>query len=177
VTVVIAAAAVALMAPASGSAAVIGADLPADADDTENCADGAGCTFAQVKLNGDAVEAPATGKIKSFKVQGASGSFGVQVLHKTGATEYKAVRSSPLTFADADVGEVGKFSGLDLRIRKHEFVALRMSEGSAFEINESMPNDFGVIGFIPALSPGETDDATFVDHNDLYLYNAKVRPS
>jgi hypothetical protein len=177
VTVATAAAATGLMAPASAPAAVIGADLPADADDTENCVEEGGCAFAQVKIAGDAVQAPVTGKIKSFKVQGASGNFGVQVLHKASGTDYKAVRSSSLAPADAAAGEVVKFSGLDMRIRKHESVALLMSGDSSFEINESMPTNFGVIGYTPPLATGDTGDPTFVDHEDLYLYNVKIKPS
>lgn len=177
VTVVMAAAAIALMVPASGSAAVIGADLPGDADDTENCVDEDGCAFAQVKIAGDAVQAPVTGKIKSFKVQGASGNFGIQVLHKAGGTDYEAVRSSPLAPADGAEGEVVRFSGLNLRIRKHESAALLMSSDSTFEINESMPTNFGVIGYTPPLANGDTGDPTFVDHEDLYLYNVKIKPS
>jgi hypothetical protein len=174
---VLAVAAIALMGPATSLAAVIGADLPADADDTENCVDEGGCAFAQVKIAGDAVQSPVTGKIQSFKVQGASGNFGVQVLHKATGTDYKAVRSSSLAPADAAEGEVVKFSGLDLRIRKHESVALLMSNDSTFEINESMPTNFGVIGYTPPLENGDTGDPTFVDHEDLYLYSVKIKPS
>jgi hypothetical protein len=133
---------------------------------------GANSGFAQVQPTRDA---PFTGTITRFRVQGANGTFRLQALRPMGGDLYKAVgETGPRTAAVAQ-GEVARF-GANLKIHSGDLIGLEV-QGTAYQAFRVLRLN-GAIGaeFLPAPPVGETGEIYQNNPSAFYLFNATIQP-
>lgn len=165
-------AAIALFAPAPSPAATIGPVLPAPLSNVDfGCL--TTCTFAQETLAGRPMTAPFTGMIKRFRIEGAQGTFRLQVLRKRDGGRVKAIRQTGARTVPVPAPEVATFRA-HLRIRRGDFIGIStVSERASLAAVDGETPHYCRLFFEPALAVG-TAAQPFRNCGDLVLYNARL---
>jgi hypothetical protein len=172
ITLAVAAAALALAAPATSSAITLGSPRVAhDSNAGLFCGGFPDCAFVQTSLQGAITKAPKSGRIKSWRVHLQDpGTLQLIVFRQRGNGTYRAVNAQPpKTTMTAGV----KGFKSNLKIAKGEFVGVNLLDEdigirtlNATGTVQIFQSSFAVGDIVP---PDETDTV------DELLFNAKLK--
>jgi hypothetical protein len=160
----------------AGKQARLGPELPRDADFSKGCGAAQGCIYFNNRLAKRSAGAPFGGKVVSWRIQGATGTFALDVIRPLRGGTFKLVREGPLVAVNVAFDEVERLDA-NLKIAKGDYVGIYETGTSSFAGEEDPPKGSCFKALVPAPEVGgqAEPNPNYASCGTIALYNAKIK--
>jgi hypothetical protein len=160
----------------AGKQARLGPELPRNADFGKGCGFPEGCIYFNTRLGKRNSGAPFGGRVVSWRIQGATGTFALDVIRPLGGGTFKLVRESPLVGVDVAFDEVERLDA-NLKIARGDYVGVYETSTSSFAGEEDPPKGSCFKALVPAPEVGgqAEPNPNYASCGNIVLYNAKIK--